>query len=348
MGKSAGTIILRTMAMRAILLLCVAALTGCAALEELAAEADTASTAAHAQADAGPEADPAADGDSGEDGPTETAACESYEEEVEPGVCGYIVDCQDAVACEMWQAGMIRDMDEWFGDLTYSEEWDVDEKESGKEPEAIAAYAVAGDRLDLEPENGDEQYYAWLWERFAWIIPSEWREMIASFEVYDHADVMAYVVQNEDDYEKWTYAANQVQATYETERVMTDIHEFGHLLSLNAGQVDPYAEADDCDTYMLDEGCPAEDAYIYRFYEQFWEQGEDSDDSHYVTEYAMSSVYEDFAESWSYFVMTPRPAGDSVAERKVAFFYDYEELVNLKASILARAASWMDRNIAYE
>jgi hypothetical protein len=289
-----------------------------------------------------------------EDQPTELTAaaghvqCEAYEEEVESGICSYIVDCDDADSCEVWSNGMVKDLDERFGELVYAEEWDVDEKESEKEPDELAAYAVEGDFIDLTPANEDEEYYAWLWNRFVWIIPSEQRQMISQFQVYDHADTMAYVIQDEEDYESWIYAANQIQATYETERIMTDVHEFGHLLSLNAEQLDYEISENNCHTYMLDEGCASEDSYIYSFYRQFWEKGGSEDENDYVTEYAMSNLYEDFADSWAYFVMTPRPAGHSTADAKVTFFYDYEELVMLKAQILGRAASYLDRNVEYE
>lgn len=276
------------------------------------------------------------------------AQCESHEEEVEPGICSYIVDCDDADSCELWSNRMVKDMDQRFGELVYAEEWDVDEKESEKEPDELAAYSVEGDFIDLTPTNEDEEYYAWLWNRFVWIIPSDHRQMISQFQVYDHADTMAYVVQDEEDYESWIYAANQIQATYETERVMTDVHEFGHLLSLNSEQVDYDRSENNCDTYMLDEGCANEDSYIYSFYQQFWENGSSEDENDYMTEYAMSNIYEDFAESWAYFVMTPRSASHSTADAKVSFFYDYEELVMLKAQLLGRAAAYLDRNVEYE
>lgn len=276
------------------------------------------------------------------------ATCESYEEQVEDGVCSYIIECDDADSCEAWGAQTIKDMEEWFGELTYSEAWDVDERDSEKQPDERAAYPVNGNSLDLSPTNEDEEYYAWLWERFAWIIPSERRTMVSRFEVYEHADLMAYVIQDEDNLEQWIYAANQTQATYETERVMTDIHEFGHLLSLNSEQVDPYIEENSCKTHMLDEGCTYEDSYINSFYRQFWVDSNDENEMSYVTEYAMSSIYEDFAESWSHFVMTARPSNRSIADQKILFFYQYDELIMLKATILGRAASWMDRNVDFE
>ncbi|MHA7967770.1 hypothetical protein ACX93W_27015 [Paenibacillus sp. CAU 1782] len=273
-------------------------------------------------------------------------SCKSYEVEAEPGVCSYAVECLDAAACEEWSEWFIVEMEQWFGDLVYAEEWEVDEEESELEPEAVVSYSVDEGTLGLEPANEDEEYYAWLWDRFTWVIPSDQRTMIARFEVFDHADTMAYVVQDEEDYESWTYAANQVQATYETERVFTDIHEFGHLLALNADQVDPYSDAGQCTTYMVDEGCANEDSYIYHFYKQFWMDGSTEDGSDYVSEYAMSDLYEDFAESWAYFVLTGRPENQTLADSKVNFFYVYDELILLKADLLGRTASWLERQTA--
>ncbi|RED89092.1 hypothetical protein DFP98_10163 [Cohnella phaseoli] len=328
---------------RLLLLLAATALSGCS-LED----AEPAFSSGAGSAVAGTSVAAAEEQDAVEPEAIGTAGCEAYEEEAEPGVCSYIVDCGDADECELWSERMIGEMEEWLGDLTYSEEWDVDELDSQKEADVLASYEVEGNELDLTPSDEEEEYYAWLWDRFAWIIPSDHRQMVKNFELYDHADLLAYVIQDDEDYENWTYAANQIQSTYETERVMTDIHEFGHLLSLNAEQVDPYADESECDTYMLDEGCPYQDSYIYQFYKQFWKKAVSEDEEDYVTGYAMTSVYEDFAESWSYFVMTVRPEGDSLADRKVRFFYNYDELVLLKASILGRAASWIDRNAVWE
>jgi len=324
-----------------ILLACAVGLFGCTMLEEETEEVNIAVMHDEA-AEETDQPENVSAGSAGSD------ACEEYEWEVEPGVCSYIVDCNDADTCEAWSESAIRELEAWLGDLTYAEEWEIDEEESAKEAEAVAGYPVEGNALELTPADEEEAYYAWLWERFAWIIPADQRTMVSRFEVYDHADMMAYVVMDDDDYEQWVYAANLLQSNYETERVMTDVHEFGHLLSLNAEQVDPYADEEDCGTLFMDEGCAYEDAYIYRYYQQFWEDGASEDEDDYVNEYAMSDVYEDFAESWTYYVMTARPLGSTVRDRKVDFFYAYDELVMLKAHILGRAASWMDRNVEVE
>ncbi|MBD2862128.1 hypothetical protein [Paenibacillus oceani] len=279
------------------------------------------------------------------------SVCESYEEEVEPGVCSYKVDCKNPKTCEAWAENLIFDMEEWYGELTYSEEWYFDEKmlrKSKKDADVLASYPVRGNTIRIDPSDEDEQYYAWLWERFTWIIPSKERKMVSNYEVFEHVDLMAYVIQDDEDYEKWTYAVNVEQATFETERVLTDIHEFGHLLALNAKQVDPYKSESSCKTYMWDEGCANRGSYMYEFYKQFWEDGDSEDEENFVSDYAMNDVYEDFAESWSHFVVTPRPEGDSIVEQKIEFFYDYEELVMLRANLLGRMASWLERNVEYE
>jgi len=48
---------------------------------------------------------------------------------------------------------------------------------------------------------------------------------------------------------------------------------------------------------------------------------------------------EDIAESFTYFVFTPKPTGNSIKEQKIAFFYEYPELVKLRSDILNGACS---------
>jgi hypothetical protein len=43
---------------------------------------------------------------------------------------------------------------------------------------------------------------------------------------------------------------------------------------------------------------------------------------------------EDIAESWSFFILSPKPAGNTIAEQKILFFYNYSELVQLRNEIL--------------
>ncbi len=95
---------------------------------------------------------------------------------------------------------------------------------------------------------------------------------------------------------------------------------------------DIYAEWEEI-AYMEDE-TEAEDA-LYAFYEQYQDQ--------FVSDYAPTSPEEDIAEAFSIFIMQPKPAGETIAEEKVLFFYDYPELVELRAELVSRLYSRLRR-----
>ena len=46
------------------------------------------------------------------------------------------------------------------------------------------------------------------------------------------------------------------------------------------------------------------------------------------------------AETWAYFVLNPKPADDSVAHRKVLFFYGFPELVDLRNQIISNICAF--------
>ncbi|MBI3151573.1 MAG: hypothetical protein HYZ21_05540, partial [Chloroflexi bacterium] len=54
----------------------------------------------------------------------------------------------------------------------------------------------------------------------------------------------------------------------------------------------------------------------------------------FVTSYAATNPEEDIAEAFTFFVFGPTPAGDTIAEKKVLFFYQYPELIELRVNIL--------------
>jgi len=55
----------------------------------------------------------------------------------------------------------------------------------------------------------------------------------------------------------------------------------------------------------------------------------------FVTDYAATSIAEDIAESFSYFVMKDKPTGSAVKDKKVQFFYEFPVLVQLRTKIRA-------------
>jgi hypothetical protein len=117
-------------------------------------------------------------------------------------------------------------------------------------------------------------------------------------------------------------------------------------------------EVSACPNYFPGEGCANSDSYINAFYDQFWVNihaewnkinlEEDKDkysekldafyqkyQDQFVTDYAPTNPEEDIAESWAFFVLGPKPTDNTIADEKVLFFYQYPELVKLRANILS-------------
>lgn len=116
--------------------------------------------------------------------------------------------------------------------------------------------------------------------------------------------------------------------------VRTAVHEYGHVLSLNAAQVDLTKQDDSMPAIFFDQETYGEDSYMRAFYQKFWkdmdvksglEHYKENPDA-YVSDYGAGNLSEDFAESFMQFVLSSRPEDDSVASQKIRFFYDYEDM----------------------
>ena len=195
-----------------------------------------------------------------------------------------------------------------------------------------------------------------IWELYINIIPKEIRgENIISFGTFNDGkeNTLAYVIQDELEYDKWILGIdyNDYENGDYNEFLSTIIHESAHILSLNKNQVD-YENYENCNTYLIDEGCLKKNSYLFNFYDIFW-KGEffnehneikDDEDSLYefyeyysdefVTEYAASDPLEDFAESFTYFILKSKKLEIAeIKDEKINFFYQYPELVEVRKSI---------------
>ncbi len=229
--------------------------------------------------------------------------------------------------------------------------------------------AVAAGLTDLQNDRATHEA---IWERFTQLIPAEARQMLTTFEIFtDGLDGnVAAVSVNESDVTTWLLAVDPVDSHDLAELNHTLIHEFAHLLTLNNTQVPAlpwdisefaYDRAGGaCRTYFPGEGCSLPESYINAFVTNYWldllaefnaiEENSGSDEEYwdavdefgrtyrdqFDTDYAMSGPAEDIAESFVIFVLHERPTGASIAEQKVRFFYDYPELVELRAEIRAQ------------
>ena len=274
----------------------------------------------------------------------------------------------------------------------YSDEDYVDEGEEEPETVNLVTYAVVGNEIsapqyedvsaDLEDEQKDTATHQEVWDFFSAIIPADSRSFVSNYLVFSDGKngVLAAVEQTFDDPYKWMIEIDPADTDDMQELTFTLIHEYGHLLTLNSGQVvvnekifnnyedeDIYIEAEDnCATYFTGEGCAKPSSYFYLFFDEFWGdiydewnqiQAIEDDDEYYeafddfyfahedefVTDYAVTNPGEDIAETWAFFVTQPKPAGDTIAEKKVLFFYQFPELVELRSEIIARAYSRLIR-----
>jgi hypothetical protein len=144
---------------------------------------------------------------------------------------------------------------------------------------------------------------------------------------------------------------NIADIQYPDELTETLIHEYGHRLTLNASQQMPVSGRP-CEQAEL-YGCLRPEAYLNLFYEAFWgdiyaewEQAHtdpsgvlmsrfyENHRESFITWYASTNPVEDIAESWTYFILSPKPKPTFEASRKVLFFYDFPELVELRYQII--------------
>lgn len=131
------------------------------------------------------------------------------------------------------------------------------------------------------------------------------------------------------------------------------VHESFHLLSLNETQVN----ANPTNGIKIYEGYTYENSYINRFYEKFWDnslgkrlelleanaklsfaQKESVREELYkynkdkfINTYAMTNMVEDIAVSFEEFIRINKGyLGDSLRDKKIEFFYSYDDLVKYK------------------
>jgi len=155
---------------------------------------------------------------------------------------------------------------------------------------------------------------------------------------------------------------------YNSEKKHTLIHEFAHVLTLSEDQV-PVKSAEiffsedesvfepeiaACGTYYH-WGCLNETSYFYLYYKEFWKDlmsdyekidwNAENDykdffykyEEHFFNSYQGTDPAEDMADNFQYFVMmnsSEVDKSDELKYKKVKFFYNFDELVELRTKIL--------------
>ena len=200
-----------------------------------------------------------------------------------------------------------------------------------------------------------------FWTVVERVIPATWlRAHIGEFVIYDSRrdDTVAHVEPlYTDDVDTWRLSLNVAEVDPGDRDELYDalVHEFGHIISLNDGEIDTDVDQFECDTFYLPEGCLKEKSYLFDFIQRFWtpELIDLSDDAalsndpeeavedyykdnkdQFVTEYAATNPAEDWAETFVDYLLYEKPTGLDVKEQKNLWFYNQPELVRLANRIL--------------
>ena len=230
-------------------------------------------------------------------------------------------------------AGCAIPTEKWTDPLPYGEFED-------EALDAVNVYRVSDGVLEPEPSARAEE----VWDDFR-KVAGERADQIREMRAGDSGDVdTAAYVSHDVDPRFWVLGVNLAYSRDPTMRE-TLVHEFAHMLSLSVDQVD--IGRLDCTTFDIADGCARTQSYIVAFDDEFWKDygpsapAADNGDpeaasalyaeheADFVTEYAATSVGEDFAETFVTFVAEPTPTGqdDSLVADKLRFFYGYPDLV---------------------
>lgn len=231
---------------------------------------------------------------------------------------------------------------------------------------------------DLQTYQYDEAAHQEIWNYFITLIPLRERASLAEYSIVTDGEgnILAAVTQTTYDPALWALEVDIRDSADKLNLTYTLIHEYAHLLTLGPDQVTPsraifnnpddddiyYDEVSACPDYFPGEGCSRPDSYVNAFFNHFWvdieEEWQDinlieDDDAYYealddfyykyedrfLTDYAATNPEEDMAEVFTFFILSPRPAEDTIAEEKILFFYDYPELVQLRDEIISGVCS---------
>lgn len=231
-----------------------------------------------------------------------------------------------------------------------------------EELEAIATYELEGDSLgkltgQLSPE--DEAVVRNSYELFVSLVPAEYRSNLSKVEVINHNTFAAAVRRDEDNLSKQVLAINPTQIEIlgdvtldKLSNLQLYVHELAHLFSLHPDETLYGTSTFDPIGSTFDKF--KNNSYLNQFHKLFWggvsryykdnvyKPREDFqgfyelNEDNFFTPYAASNPYEDFAESFTAFVIGPAPFPEEVEPKyeKINFFYQYRELVELRAKLL--------------
>jgi hypothetical protein len=279
----------------------------------------------------------------------DASECSSYESfDADNGVCYF--ECSSESDCARIENEISNELDSWASELE-SENSIAHREENEEEESMIVRYQIKKDETIVYIDGADQKKYKEVWQEIKDLSPDTLSEnYLETFEVFDDpsSDTLAFV-DDVDNNNKWRIAINYTSHKNENlkEQKATLIHELAHIISLNSSQIDNLNTNTNtnksnnkntyvCSSVYLFEGCANNQSYIYGFYRNFW-QGKDVEQEQkyskdkFVSEYASTNLAEDFAESFTHFVLSRDISSEkNVADKKIKYMSNYQELLNIR------------------
>ncbi|MGB5823473.1 MAG: hypothetical protein WBH44_05330 [Proteocatella sp.] len=189
--------------------------------------------------------------------------------------------------------------------------------------------------------------YPKIWNNVESIIP---KYMFVNFDKLiistdGEMNNLAYVIANNSMGSRWNISIDPVDVVEENLFYETIIHEYFHYMTLNNTQVS-YFKQPNIYSYSEQDMVTERDSYLNQFNQKFWgilsQESPFAEDLYlfylrhkndFVDEYAATSASEDICESFAFFVLRDKPLEDTLANKKLLFFYGYPELVEFRNQI---------------
>ena len=196
---------------------------------------------------------------------------------------------------------------------------------------------------------------------FPSVFPLSYRDKIGEFLIYNGSvtETNGLSVQINNDLSKWKLGiAINYSNDDQQQLIYTIVHEFGHILTLNNDQINTTIREDSCTTFYTDLGCSKSDSYLNQFQNQFWAdiwdafltaQGDGvmgiqsfytTYSDRFLVQNSANNPKEDIADAFAIFVTREEGStGNSIAEQKIEFMYNFSELVSLRNYIRTNLGS---------
>lgn len=215
-----------------------------------------------------------------------------------------------------------------------------------------AWYLLSSPRqLDQIADKTHRQYFS----RFFELVPDEYDDYFIDFIVFDEAKnefdgFVETVAPYRDD--TWRLGVSDSMFEFTSTSDFVEelfIHEFAHIISYEGIKGRAAPSNTRCHEFFSNFGCPPANSYIIDFLNEFWSE-DDLDElvdaaegesiwtnrelrNKFVTDYASTNPTEDFAESFTFFVLEDRVKGSGEIADKINYFYDFDDLIKLRNEI---------------